>query len=381
MSCNTTCLNDGLCLSNDTCQCAQCYMGKACETSTNVIKFSLTYAIHWDIREYSVDSNFNLPKMIYTTVIACMLVLAILNTLVSLPTFFSHNIRLTNCGVFQIFYCLTGLLTIIGMQLRMLTMLEFDYLTQSYSYRFIACNIIPVLVIIMGDICMWISALLAIEFILLEWFNLSLYRTRRFAMISSIICFVLVTGSHLHEIIARGPKPYPNEPNLYTCTFIYTLPVDIIDRTLRACHIIIPCTIHFISSLLILISITRRIIMVRGRTDFFHVFVRECFKRKYVFIPPTFIIIANLPHLILHLIDECEDARDIVILRRHVSFNILVYLPACMTFFIYIYPSKSYLRQFRRTHFGQLIQRIKTTKIANIKVMRSSQETLTSNLS
>ena len=130
-----------------------------------------------------------------------------------------------------------------------------------------------------------------------------------------------------------------------------------------------------------MISITRRIIMVRGRTDFFHVFVRECFKRKYVFIPPTFIIIANLPHLILHLIDECEDARDIVILRRHVSFNILVYLPACMTFFIYIYPSKSYLRQFRRTHFGQLIQRIKTIQIANIKVMRSSQETLTSNLS
>lgn len=256
MSCNITCLNGGLCLFNDTCQCPQCYMGETCGTSTNVIKFSLTYAIYWDIREYSMHSNFNLPEMIYTMIIACMLLLTILNSIACLPTFFSHDIRLTNCGVFQIFYCLTGLLTLIGMQLRMLTMLEFDYLIQTYSYRFIACNIIPVLVIVMSDTCMWISALLAIEFVLLEWFNLSLYRSRLFAMISSIICFTLVTSSHLHEVIARGPKPNLDQPNLYTCTYIYTLPVDIIDKVLRTCHVIIPCTIHFISGMLILLSIT-----------------------------------------------------------------------------------------------------------------------------
>lgn len=120
--------------------------------------------------------------------------------------------------------------------------------------------------------------------------------------------------------------------------------------------------------------------MVRGRTDFFRIFIQECFKRKYVFIPPLSIIIANLPHLILHLKYQCEDARNIQILRRHVSFNILVYLPACMTFFIYIYPSNSYMRQFRKTRLGQLFKRVKTMKISNIKCASTSQQTLTSNM-
>jgi hypothetical protein len=333
-------------------------MGERCELSTNVIKFSLTYAMHWDIREASIDSNFNLPEFIYTTVIAMMLLMALINNIACLQTFLIPDIRLTNCGIFQILYCFIGLFTLIGMQLRMFTMLEFDSLIKAYFYRYIACNIIPVLVIIMGDVCMWLSALLVIEFVLLECLNFNLYRSRWFSILSSIIGILLVSGSHLHEIIARRPLPDSNQPDSYTCTFIYPLPLDIIDKTLRTCHVTIPCAIHFIASISILISITRRILIVRGRHDFFRVFLNECIKRKYFFVPPLFIILSNLPHLILHLKDVCEDARNISLLRLHVAFNILVYLPPSITFFIYIYPSKSYMHKFRKTLIGRWLKRL-----------------------
>jgi hypothetical protein len=272
----------------------------------------------------------------------------------------------------------------IGTELRMLTMQEFDSLTNAYSYRYIACNIIPVLVIIMGDVCMWLSSLLVIEFILLEVFDLNIYRSRWFSVISSIICIILTSGSHLHEIIARRPTPDSIQPNSYSCTFIYTLPLDIIDKILRAAHIIIPCAVHFIGSIWMLISITQRIMVVRGRPDYIRVFIAECIKRKHFFVPPLFIILSNLPHLILHLKDSCEDARNISLLRLHVAFNILVYLPPSVTFFIYIYPSKSYMQRFKKTCMGRWLKRIcRIKQRKNIDLWHSnsrstSKETLSS---
>ena len=56
-----------------------------------------------------------------------MAIVSIMNNLACLQTFFLHDIRLTNYGIFQIFYCFMCLITMIGMQKRMLTMLEFDH--------------------------------------------------------------------------------------------------------------------------------------------------------------------------------------------------------------------------------------------------------------
>ncbi|CAF1183368.1 unnamed protein product [Adineta steineri] len=361
MSCAINCLYNGTCLSNDTCICPPCFIGAACEISVNVIKFSLTFAMYWDIEQTSIESNFNIPKFAYTFTIALMLLIALVNNIACLQTFFLHDIRLTNCGIFQILYCLTGLITILGMQLRMLTMLEFDSLTQAYSYRYTACNIIPIIVIITSDTCMWLSALLAIEFVLLECFNLNVYRSRWFSIISSILCFLLVGGSHLHEIIIRRLLPDPYQPSSYTCTFIYPLPLDIIDKIFRTSHIIIPCSIHFITSICILTSMTQRILLVYSRHDYFQVFINECIKRKHFFIPPLFIILSNCPHLILHLKDLCEDVRNTTLLRIHIALNILVYLPPSITFFIYIYPSKIYMYKFKKTFLGRWFKRIFTT--------------------
>ncbi|UJR22878.1 hypothetical protein I4U23_025907 [Adineta vaga] len=358
MICNITCLNDGICSFNDTCLCPPCYIGTSCDISVNVIKFSLTYAMYYDSQNNGINSYFNSITFSYTIIIALMLLISILNNLACLQTFFLHDIRSTNCGIFQILYCLTGLITLIGMQLRMLTMLEFDRLTQAYSYRYIACNIIPVLIIATGDTCMWLSALLAIEFVLLERFNWNLYRTRRFSVISSLICLIIIASSHLHEIIARRPLPDVQDPSAYSCTFIYPLPIDIFDKILRTSHIIIPCMIHFFTSLCIFSSMTRRILLLYSREDYFQVFITECIRRKHFFIPPFVIILFNLPHLILHLKDACEDARDTFLLRMHISFNIFVYFPSTITFFIYIYPSKSYMHQFKKTFIGHWFKRI-----------------------
>ncbi|CAF3136083.1 unnamed protein product [Rotaria sp. Silwood2] len=358
MPCISECLQGGICSFNDTCICPPCYTGNSCEISTNVIKFSLTFAMKWDMQQTTSNSSFNTPEFFYTAVVAIMLFMAVINNIACLQTFLLHDIRSTNCGMLQIFYCIAGLITIIGMQLRMLTMLKFDALTNAYSYRYTACNIIPVVVILMADNCMWLSSVLIIEFVLLECFNFNIYRSRRFSVLSSTIGLILTIGSHMHEIIARRPLPDPMHPDSYSCTFAYTLPLDIIDKILRVCHVIIPLAIHFIGSICMLISITRRTLLVRDRKDYFSVFISACIKRKHFFVPPLFIIVSNLPHLILHLKDQCEDARDISLLRTHIAFNILVYLPPSITFLIYIFPSNSYMYKFKTTFMGRCFKRI-----------------------
>ena len=321
--------------------------------------------MYWDIRLVDSESDqLNLPKFFYTFAIALLLFSALINTVICLSTFLIAEIRLSNCGVLQILYCLVGFFTVFGMQMRMLTMLVFDRMILTYAYRYMACNIVPVLVILMGSMCTWISALLAIEFLLIECFNLNLHRSRKFSVISSAVVFLFVVGSHLHEIIGRRPLIDPYHLDTYTCTFIYSFSLDMIDKILRVLHIIIPCAIHFISSLAILISISRRTVFTRGLDNHWSAFARTCLKRKHFFVPPLWIIICNLPHLWLHLIDACENPNDLVVLRRHVAFNILVYVPPACTFFIYIFPSPSYMHKFRSTWIGRLCRKCSVKKIS-----------------
>ncbi|CAM4795366.1 unnamed protein product [Rotaria magnacalcarata] len=387
MTCTANCSQVGICSFNNTCICPPCFMGNRCETSTNVIQFSLTFAIQWDIETTGVNSNFNIPQFIYTFVIAAMLVMALTNNIACLQTFMKHDIRSTNCGLLQITYCIAGLITIIGLEFRMLTIPEFNQLTQSYSYRYAACNVIPVIVIIMVDICMWLSSALIVEFVLLECFNFNLYRSRRFAVISSISGTILTIGTHFHEIIARRPLPDPIRASLYSCTFAFPLPLDIIDKTLRVCHVILPLTVHFLGIIVMIVNITRRTLLVHSRDDFFHVFIEQCIKRKHFFVPPFLIILSNLPHLILHLKGECEDARNINILRLHIAFNILIYLPPSITFFVYIFPSKSYMHQFQTTPMGRWLKRIyncnykRNIRRISIQSRVISNKTVFSNLS
>jgi hypothetical protein len=77
-----------------------------------------------------------------------MLLMALINNIACLQTFLWQDIRLTNCGILQIWSCFAWF---IGMELRMLIMLEFDSLTQAsemgkssqkavYKYRYILCT-------------------------------------------------------------------------------------------------------------------------------------------------------------------------------------------------------------------------------------------------
>ena len=356
--CPSSCLNGGICTSNGYCQCQPCFMGNSCQTAINANRFSLTFAMQWDFREYENTSRLNVPKFLYTFSVSFLLFFGILNVIPSLMTFFLPVIRSTNCGIFQILYCITGLSSLIGMMMRLLTTLVFDQTIHTYAYRYIACKLLPVFVIITADCCIWVSALVAIEFFIIELFSVNLHRTRWYSFIVSSIVFIIIFGSHTHEILGRYPFENENDPYSYSCKSIYTLPVDLIDKILRVLHVIIPCSIHFICALSILIQITIRACHVRNTKNYLGMFFTQCVKRKHFVVPPIFIILFNTPHLILHLKDQCEDARDTILLRTHISFNIMVYIPAASVFFIYIYPSKNYMRRFALTPIGRCFQRL-----------------------
>jgi hypothetical protein len=355
MNCTGGCLNGGLCSFNNTCVCASCFAGTSCEVDVNAINVPLTWLILWDIDHAETTQDFNWPKLIYIFVIAFMLLMSIINNIVSLQTFLGYEIRQTNCGIYQILFSLTSLMAVITLQLRVMAMLWFDYLTEAYAYRYITCNIMPITTMVMYDTSVLIATLLAIEFVLLECFNFNLNRSRWLSIILSIIIFLITFSLRINILVARRPISDSHRSGLYTCIFIH--PVDIVTtgKIALSIHALVPTIIQLIASLCLLISITRRIGFVFARQDFVRIFLKECRKRKHFFVPLLFTIFTVLPHLFLHLRDECEDARDLSILRLHLSFNILAYLPQSLTFFIYIYPSASYMNNFKRTWSGRLL--------------------------
>ncbi|CAF1048248.1 unnamed protein product [Didymodactylos carnosus] len=245
------------------------------------------------------------------------------------------------------------------------------------------------------SLSLWTSSFIAVERLLIECFNYSLYRTRKYSFIFSMILFNLIFLTHITEFKRRKLKPDPISPNIYRCTYDHfewsDETWDIIDRIGRRehLHIGVPCFLHLISTISILIHIVKHKIYINeAENQFCQVLLIQVKKHKDFFIPPILIILCSLPRLLFELITprDCLESNMKFKLRMCIVFRYIYYLPQTIPFFIYVYPSSVYMNQFHRTKIAiYLFEKNKTVlsqkdiirkekKMVNLKLFRFATE-------
>ncbi|CAF1233645.1 unnamed protein product [Rotaria sordida] len=249
----------------------------------------------------------------------------------------------------------------IGIEIDLINILYFDHTTSSTFYNFFSCNFLPVLIISIASVCLWLSACVAIERVLIESGVLQMFSSRQHSFIVSIFVFIIVNISHIYRIFNRHTAIHPLLKSLELCEFTPSLSIQILDNVVEMLHLLGPCLVHLLCTLWVLFRIIKHKIDLQYDTQTtrsnhrWSTWKQQIHNHRDFFIPPLLIIICILPHVIIfHILRKCPNT--LIRMRLNVILNFLVHIPEIFTFFIYIYPSKLYWEQFLQTKIGKLLR-------------------------
>ena len=359
------------------CKCLPCFKGSSCEIRYNYIQFSWTSLMSVDI-QYSKSNNEKfILELVYFITTTLIFLISIIQNIFCSVTYLRKKIRITTCGIYLINYSLYSSLSVTLREIAIINTILIN------KHNFFICPILPALSSTFISLSLWTSSFIAVECMLIECFNYSLYRTRKYSVTFSVILFSLTFLTHITEFKRRKLKPDPILPNVYRCTrqdFEGSEKTwEIFDTifTREYLHIAVPCLLHLISTIFILRHIVKhKIIMNEIENQFWQILILQLKKHQQFLIPPILFILCTLPRLLLELIKSryCLESNMTFILRIYIIFNYIYYLPQTIPFFIYVYPSSVHMNQFRQTKMTFYLFKKKKTFLPQTDIVRQERE-------
>jgi hypothetical protein len=332
-----------------------------CTRDNNMLPLSLIPSILTDIRTMSTAGEAHRLKCIYIIIANALVLISCINNLISIQTLSRHRIRITPLGVYLILFTIFSAVEMFALEVSIVLAYTRE-LSVSKSYRYVYCNILSSFSVTPSFLALWLSAFIAIERVLIQCFKLSLYRTRKWPVVFVSLLCIVICGEQIYRVSNFVPIAVDNRLNLshVSCRTYYNqtaLPyIDILDSV----HIITPVIINLLCSVFVLISIARHQAFIRLSDNYYSHFCGQISKHRDFFIAPLFILVTSLPHEVFaHYMNICIDSSQKSFLRLHITLIFFQYLPHTFTFLIYIYPSRVYLEEFRRTKIGQCLRRRK----------------------
>ncbi|CAF1487504.1 unnamed protein product [Rotaria sordida] len=257
-------------------------------------------------------------------------------------TFIRDRIRYTVCGVYLIMFSTCSILMMILFLTNIIIAVRYD----SYLLRLWACHGHPYLFVVILNISILITAIIAIENVSTRYFNVDRYRSRKCAIFILFNLFILVSILNLDKIFARKLK-FDQTGHLY-CTYEYPLRKFwfYINNSTFYFYIIIPCIIHLLCIICIYSKIKQH---------------KQIWHRKILIyidsLLPSFIIIFCLCiyGIFRYLFNSCIIYSNRFYIGLHIGFLLLLYIPQIFTFSIYISPNKYYLKEFQQLWIYRLL--------------------------
>ncbi|CAF1176707.1 unnamed protein product, partial [Rotaria sordida] len=195
----------------------------------------------------------------------------------------------------------------------------------------------PYISLIMVYTSILISSVIAIEGVFYTCFNFDQFSQLKRPLIISFLSLLIVSISNLDKIFGRSLL-IDQSGNFY-CTYKkYSFKYWSI--ILYYIYIIIPCLIHMICIICVLLLLIKE----------------NCFQKitthKSWLIPSLFIIFCMfLNGLFLNLFNFCLTYPSNNINRLHIIFIFLLYTPQVFTYIIYVIPNDFYIKEFFQMWF------------------------------
>lgn len=333
------CLNGGQCSSTNTCICASaCFVGNFCQTEYNALRLPLIGAI---VQDTSSSQNT------YIIIFLLFGLIGLINNLLALTTFMRERIRISAYGLYLILFSILSIGLMITIFTYIVKIAGHDY----HSYQIASCHVIPFISLIMADGGALCTVAIAVERVFIECFNFDIRGSRIRSSFVSLFIIIYVTASNIDEIFIRRITQDLLGRNICTYGFDNYPIWRKFDIIFSYTHFLIPCLAHLICSICVLTTIARRKIFV-GISDkrFCHEWIKQLYSHRDFFIPPVCLVVCFIPHGLLgHLLSICIPYSNISMLRLHISFVLLLFVPQMLTFILYVYPNEICWKEFKRT--------------------------------
>ncbi len=280
-------------------------------------------------------------KVFYTIPILIMCFIGFIENVFAFQTFLYSFIYGKICRrhlIYLLILSMNGILSSI-----LLSLAIFCSTLKEFVIHINLFDIFCFLSVIMNTFSIWISCALSIDIALFNVYigkmvGLSSY----YAVITSILLLLSVVGSYISWII--------NEP----------FSINIVSTICSLFHLLVPCLIHTISTIISLkFSIRRRMNLLKNKTTYFQQLLSHQEHLRCLIL----IIICTIPYSLIVIIIYSSTLKwlDEEILSSNVQILLItfIFLHQMLTFHVYISSRKSYMREYRNiTPLGKLMNKL-----------------------
>lgn len=350
------CLTGGRCIKGDlstttinefVCICVRCDHGRLCQFSSRELSFTLDSLIGQESR--------GVQSTIYLAFATLIFVIGGLTNYASFITFKRSTPRKFGVGNYLLIVSILNQCSLISLLLKVM-LIFFSPLMSNLS-----CKFISYILSVTTRYTFWITSWITTDRVLIVLFPFGTYlKIPRFAYLTSVITFLVVSAMHVHELIFYRTINDPsgkveciaNFP-LYLSTYKY---VNIM------AHHLIPFCIQVLSvTLLIVFTARSRSRTSSGRLTFIETLRRQFHSQKELYLTPLIIVLTGLPQIIISSSFSCQELST---WQKHLLCitYFLSYAPQLLGFVLFVMPSTSYLSEFRQTKFSKALLTTLTLK-------------------
>lgn len=340
---SSKCLHNGICVVNKSlnstfCQCDTCYEGISCEIFVR--------------KQTQYDTAY-----IYLILLIAGLCLSVLNNGVCLELFIRcKRIRQTNIGIYLIIYSILSIMAnILLVTDAAITYYPNQLVNDSNTHRVFRCFVATVGYNMLVYLCLWFSSFVAFEHSLVICFSgrMNLTRWRSFVLVIVTVVVAISTATPLV---------------IYKCDWATFPKVKTARGFITWFYITAAIVIYVLAYIIILISFTRHI-RDHGMEKklFIKTFLELLRRHLFIFLPPIAYTLSYIPYTIVintknnmfpkRSYFQCGISLAEYIVK--VILEMLTGLPFVLTWLIFVYPSKIYLREFyTNTYSGYFLAKI-----------------------
>jgi hypothetical protein len=291
-----------------------------------------------------------------------MFVAGLVNSILSLLTFCSKDLRKVGCGIYLLASSITSLLTISMFTVKFWFLL----LTQinvsvSLSVLRGGCKSIEPMLRLCVYLDAWLNACVAVERATLvsKGVNFDKEKSKRIARWIIIILPFCIMGSIIHEPLYRklvGDKPDEDNTERYVwCITRYSRSIQDYNAAILFFHLVGPFTANLFSALFIIFGSARQRAAARTKQTYREHVYEQLSEHKQLIISPLILLVLSLPRLIISMLSGCVNASQypwLFLCGYFVSFT-----PSMLVFVVFVLPSKLYRKTFQES-FRRWLRRI-----------------------
>ncbi|CAF1428684.1 unnamed protein product [Rotaria sordida] len=156
-------------------------------------------------------------ETIYVGLSTLQFLMATICNLPTIETLLQKKIRSTSLGVYLIIFSVASLIGMILLYFRIIVTLFFNEELDKNSL--IHCRIITTILNFTFMLCVWTGAFVSIERVLIQLYKYSLYRSRKYVVVISVLLILLTAAPNITTFIGCQSAAHPIVPNMRLCKF------------------------------------------------------------------------------------------------------------------------------------------------------------------